>query len=114
MNKTNIQPTPLVNTPLDMKELATFLLKHYGIHKGKYNLYLEFNIGVGTVGPTPEQQTPGAMIGVSRIGLTEAINEGPTTINAEDVNPEISSNDKVASPSKSLATKKMIAKKSSK
>lgn len=52
-----------------MRDLATLLTKHYGLHEGAYDLMLEFQIGIGAVGPDVDYLVPGAAIGVSRIGL---------------------------------------------
>lgn len=79
-------PTP-VESPLSMRELAAVLVKHYDLHDGKYDLLLEFQIGMGLVGPGPKALTPGAMIGISKIGLIKSTADGPTTVNAADINP---------------------------
>jgi hypothetical protein len=83
---TNWTPTP-VEAPLSMRDLAGVLVKHYGIHEGHFDLLVEFQIGMGAVGPDPTALTPGAMIGVSRIGLMPAKTDGPTTVDAAIVNP---------------------------
>jgi len=79
-------PTP-VAAPLSLHDLATVLIKHYGLHEGCYDLMIEFQIGVGAVGPTPEALSPGAMIGVSKVGLMSSKSTGPTTVDAAIVNP---------------------------
>lgn len=70
-------------------ELTEILVKHQKLHEGFYNLYLEFQLAVGAVGPTPELLCPGAMIGVSRIGLakTEKEKANIQTVDASKVNP---------------------------
>lgn len=80
------QPTT-AGTPLSIRELTTVLIKHYELHEGHFDLSIEFNIGVGAVGPDPNALSPGAIIGVSRIGLTHSENPNPMSINAEIVNP---------------------------
>ncbi|HUW38833.1 MAG TPA: hypothetical protein VMV91_16025 [Rhodocyclaceae bacterium] len=82
----NIQPVP-VEPPLSLQELGGVLVKHYGFHEGLYALMIEFQIGMGPVGPTPETLVPGAMVGVSRIGLMATREKGPRTIDAAEVNP---------------------------
>lgn len=82
----NWTPTP-VEAPLSMRDLAGVLVKHYGIHEGHFDLLVEFQIGVGPVGPDPAALTPGAMIGVSRIGLMPSKTGGPATVDAAAVNP---------------------------
>ncbi|MDD2932626.1 MAG: hypothetical protein PHO76_01960 [Methylotenera sp.] len=78
-----ISPFP----PMSLKELAEFLIKQKKIHEGKFDLSIEFQIGVGGVGPTPETVVPGAMIGVSKIGLIYTSQDGPHTVDASVVNP---------------------------
>ena len=70
-------------------ELTEILVKHKGLHEGLYNLSLEFQLAVGAVGPTPELICPGAMIGVSRIGLSKTEKEKTNihTVDAAKVNP---------------------------
>jgi hypothetical protein len=82
----NWTPIP-VEVPLSMRDLAGVLVKHYGIHEGLFDLLVEFQIGTGAIGPDPTALTPGAMIGVSRVGLMPSKVEGPTTIDAAIVNP---------------------------
>ncbi len=76
-----------VSDPLTLRELAEVLVRHYGIHEGNYDLVLEFQIGVGQVGPDPEAQLPGAMVSIARIGLIQAADVGTTTVDASIVNP---------------------------
>lgn len=83
---TSWTPTP-VEAPLSMRDLAGVLVKHYDLHEGHFDLLVEFQIGMGAVGPDPTALTPGAMIGVSRIGLMPSRVDGPTTVDAAIVNP---------------------------
>lgn len=83
---TSLDPTP-VDAPLSMRDLAGVLVKHYDLHEGHFDLLVEFQIGMGAVGPDPTSLTPGAMIGVSRIGLMPSKSDGPTTVDATIVNP---------------------------
>ena len=80
------QPTP-IEPRLSVRDLTEVLVKHYGLHNGCYDLLIEFQIGVGSVGPNPETQTPGAMIGLSKVGLVSSVTETPSTVNAAIVNP---------------------------
>jgi hypothetical protein len=70
-----------------MKEVTELLIKHYGFHEGMFDLLLEYQFGVGAFGPDPESVTPGAMIGISKLGLARAIQLGPLTVDASVVNP---------------------------
>jgi hypothetical protein len=73
--------------PLSILELTTLLIKHYDVHEGIYTPLIEFQIGVGAVGPRPESQYPGAMIGVAKVGLAKAKTLGPSTVDAAEANP---------------------------
>jgi hypothetical protein len=72
---------------LSIRELAEVIVKHQDLHEGIYDLAFEFQIAVGAVGPQPDMVVPGAMIGVSRIGLLKAEQLGPHTVDAAAVNP---------------------------
>lgn len=74
---------------LSLREITEVLIKHQGLHDGSYNLLIEFQIGVGAVGPVPESVLPGAMVGVSRIGLskTDPDKNNIHTVDAAEVNP---------------------------
>lgn len=71
----------------ELREIAELLVKHQGMHEGLYDLAIEFQIGVGGVGPSPELVLPGAMVGVKRIGLKQAVVLGPATVDASVINP---------------------------
>jgi hypothetical protein len=82
----SVTRTPII-APLSVRELAGLLVKHYGLHKGKYDLMLEFQIGTGGVGPNVDSFVPGVMIGMSKVGLMASERPGPTTVDAAEVNP---------------------------
>lgn len=86
-DKVEVVTQPPVATPLSLQDLATVLIKHYGLHEGCYDLMIEFQIGVGAVGPAPEALSPGVMIGVSKVGLIPSKSTGPATVDAAIVNP---------------------------
>ena len=73
---------------LRAKDLAALLVKHYGLHEGLYALLVEFQIGMGHVGPSKEDRTPGAMIGLHGVGLAKATEPGPLVVDAAEVNPK--------------------------
>jgi hypothetical protein len=75
--------------PIQLREVTTLLLKHYGLHEGLWDLNLELQMGIGQFGQTREKALPGAMVTVSRIGVsrTPAENAGPNTVNAAEANP---------------------------
>jgi len=76
-----------IDVPLALKDLSILLVKHYGLHEGTFDLMLEYQIGTGAIGPDQDNLIPGAMIGVSRIGLVPTAKVGPTTVDASVVNP---------------------------
>ncbi|MDP2325604.1 MAG: hypothetical protein Q8N51_16475, partial [Gammaproteobacteria bacterium] len=90
-----VAPIP-VKAPVSMNELTTILIKHYGLHKGRYDLLVEYQIGVGPVGPNPASLVPGVMFGFGRVGLLEAKGDGPTSVDAAVVNPAPVKQKKVA------------------
>jgi hypothetical protein len=69
------------------KELAVILLKHEKIHEGLYDTSYEFQVAVGTLGPQASEVLPGAMLGISRAGITKVDKSGPHTVDAAEVNP---------------------------
>lgn len=83
----DVQAGLSVVAPLSVGELAAVLVKHYGLHEGQYDLQIEFQIGTGAVGPDPRSLLPGALIGLSRVGLVLSQATGPTTVDAARVNP---------------------------
>jgi hypothetical protein len=76
-------------TPVSLKEIGALLVKHYGFHDGLWDVAIEIQVGVGQFGAAPADAAPlpGAMFRVSRIGLTKALQVGPLTINAAEINP---------------------------
>ena len=81
------QPSTPAHPPLSMRDLASLLVKHYGLTEGIYDLMVEYQIGTGAVGPDKDNLVPGAMIGVSRIGLMPTTKLGPNTVDAALINP---------------------------
>jgi hypothetical protein len=84
-----------------LKELAEMLIRQQGIHDGLYDLSVEFQVAVGAVGPSPSVVLPGAMIGVSGLGLMQVSVPSQNTIDAAKVNPmpkKASARKKLAEP----------------
>lgn len=73
---------------LSLKELNKVLIKHYKLHEGIYDVSVEFNIGVGPIGPTKDNLCPGAFIGVNGIGLVKVDQPGGSTVDAGEFNPK--------------------------
>lgn len=84
--KTEQTLTP-IESPLSMRELTEVLIKHYGIHEGRHDLMIAYQIGMGGVGPDNANISPGVMIGISKVGLMPSPNDGPNTVDAAIVNP---------------------------
>ena len=82
---TNQQVEPFASMAL--KEIAEILVKEKKLHKGFFDLSVEFQIAVGGIGPSPESIAPGVMVSLSRIGLVKAQQLGPNTVDAALVNP---------------------------
>ena len=70
-------------------EITEILIKNQELHEGLYNLSVQFQIAFGAVGPSTEKICPGAIMGVSRIGLskTEEGKKNVNTVNAAEINP---------------------------
>lgn len=86
----------------ELREITEILIKHHGLHEGLYDLMLEFGVAVGAVGPDPASILPGVMIGVRHIGIVKAVKQGPSTVDAAEVNPP--------SPAKKVTAKKTARK----
>jgi hypothetical protein len=71
------------------------LIRHHGLTEGLFDLLVEFQIGTGAVGPDKDRLLPGAMIGLARVGLSPAKVRGPNTLDAAELQPQLS---KPASP----------------
>lgn len=91
----------------DLRELTKILVVHHDIHEGLFDVAIEFQVGVGVVGPNQASATPGASIGVMGVGLVQTGVMGPNTINAAEVNPAPKTKAAVKKP----ATKKPAATK---
>jgi hypothetical protein len=81
---------PVVSpTPVSLKEIGELLVKHYGFHDGLWDVAIEMQVGIGQFGATPTDAAPlpGAIFRISRIGLNKALQVGPLTINAAEINP---------------------------
>lgn len=88
-NKRKEEPGLLKVMPtLSAVDLTTMLIKHYDFHEGIFDLLLEFQIGIGAVPIHAKNiHAPGAMVAVTGFGLAPASVKGPTTVDANEVNP---------------------------
>lgn len=82
----------IVNS-ISTKDLVSVLTKHFGLKEGGYELGIEFQIGVGPVGPNSEELVPGVVLGVKSVGLSRREKDvtsesNPTEISNEDQAPK--------------------------
>jgi len=83
----SIDPKANQVAEFSLRELTEIVIKQQKIHEGLYNLSFEFQIAVGAVGPSPESVCPGAMIGISRIGIAKSDTINIHTVDAAVINP---------------------------
>lgn len=76
-----------VASPLNNRELAELLIRHYDLHEGHYELLVEFMIGSGNMGPSPEAVAPTAFVSFSKVGLTKVLAPTALSVDAATVNP---------------------------
>lgn len=72
-----------------LSELTAMMIKDQGIHVGDYELNVEIQVGVGAVGPDAQSPLPGAVIGISSIGIRKVDAPNPLSVDAAKVNPAI-------------------------
>lgn len=73
---------------INLQDLAALLVRHFDLHEGFYEAALKISVGVGRV-PDPVQKlaVPGAVFGVSEVGLVKVEALGDRTVDAAIVNP---------------------------
>lgn len=89
MSNANIEPQAAQN--ISIRALAEILIKQFGLHTGRYQVAINFQIGVGTFPsgmPEPKAML-GALLGVSGIRLDAVPDnvEGDDVVDAALVNP---------------------------
>jgi hypothetical protein len=77
---------------LTHKELVELIVKHAGIHEGRWSLTLGFGFSPGVFGPNEDQSSPGVAIVINQINIQrEQPNLPPAansiTVDASIVNP---------------------------
>lgn len=74
----------------NLKEVAVALIKHQGIHEGKWFVGFEFSLNAGHVGSSPTDVRPSAILGIQTVTL-QRVREGeptlPFQVDASEVNP---------------------------
>lgn len=86
MSTKSISPNSL--QPLGLRDLAVLLVKHYGLTEGKFEISIEYQMGSGSFGPSPDRLVPSVAIGVSRIGLVPSTADTPFTVDAAELATE--------------------------
>lgn len=71
-----------------LKDAAAVIIKDQGITEGHFELFIEFNVGVGNFGLSLESVNPSAVIGVQRIGISEVPNPTANSVDAAEINPK--------------------------
>jgi hypothetical protein len=89
----NLTEQPTAAT-VDLKTLASLLVKHFGYHEGHYEVAIQLGIAVGPVmlvppGAPQPTQFPGAIFGVTGIGLQRGTSQSPNSVDAAEVNPAV-------------------------
>ncbi len=73
------------------KELIELIIKKAEVHEGRWTLSLSVGFSPGNFGPTPDQMSPGVIVGVTSIGIVRETPEmnmpEALTIDAAVVNP---------------------------
>ena len=69
------------------KELLTLLVKHQGLHEGKWQLVINFGFGAANAGPSPSELNPTAMIQIGGVGIQRTNEVNGVSVDAAEVNP---------------------------
>jgi hypothetical protein len=70
--------------------MGAYMVKRFGLHQGLWDVTFEIQIGVGQFGQESADLLPGAMMRISRVGLTPAAVKTHLTVDAAEVNPALS------------------------
>ena len=70
---------------LPLKDICEILVRHFGYTEGLWDMSIEMSFALGAVGPSPDKVLPGAMLGISRIGISRAKMAGPHTVDASKI-----------------------------
>lgn len=74
-------------------KLIELLIKDANVHDGVWSLVINFQVGVGKYGPSPNEMLPGVAVSVGPIGIQRSQPGEPTTgpsvvvVDAAKVNP---------------------------
>lgn len=67
---------------LPLRDVCELLVRRFGHTEGIWDISVEMQIALGAVGPSPDQALPGAILGVSKVGIIRAQAHGPNTVDA--------------------------------
>ena len=72
------------------KELVELMIKKADLHEGKWMMQVHFGFGALNGGPSADEMVPTGMVGVAKIGITQASPESPASlvVDASEVNPK--------------------------
>ena len=72
------------------KELLALLMKEAGVREGRWMLMANFGVSPGSIGPSPEQVSPGVAIFIGHIGISKAQPDTPeaVTLDAAEIAPK--------------------------
>jgi hypothetical protein len=74
---------------LSHKELVELVIKHTGIHEGRWMLGVTFGFAPGNFGSTPDQLSPGVAVVVSQVLIQRAPPDAANgfVVDAAEINP---------------------------
>ncbi len=78
------------------KELVVLMIKEAGVREGKWMLSTTFGFTAGNFGPSDTEMSPGAVVGIQKIGIQRATPDTPAAmiVDAAEVNPKPASSGK--------------------
>lgn len=73
------------------RELVELLIKHHGIHDGRWSLLVEFGMAIANIGPAHDMR-PAALVSLNAIGIQPSPKglerDNAMTVDAAEVNPK--------------------------
>jgi hypothetical protein len=74
---------------LSHKELIELVIRHVGIHEGRWMLGVSFGLAPGNFGLTPDQASPGVAVVISQFTIQRAPSDAPNglVVDAAEINP---------------------------
>jgi len=72
------------------KEIAESLVTRAGVHEGIWGVYVEFGITGANIGRSPNELLPAAIVPIVKVGISRCKEPTALTVDAAEVNPEVS------------------------